>query len=109
MTTKEIGDLGESRAVKYLLDNKHKIIDRNWKTKWCEIDIVSKKNNKIYFVEVKYRKNDAYGDGLDAITSQKLKQMTLSAEFWVNYHNWSRDYALAVVSVTPNSIIYIEI
>lgn len=109
MNSKEIGNYGEDEACKYLESNNYKIIDRNWRTKWCEIDIVCSKNNIIYFVEVKYRTRNLYGDGLEAITSNKLKQMNFAAEMWVHSHKLVDDYSVAVVSVSPNGIDFVEI
>lgn len=82
-TTKEIGDSAETVATKYLKKMGHKIIDRNWKTKYCEIDIISKFNDVFYFTEVKYRKKSDQGGGLSAITPKKLKQMKFAAEYYV--------------------------
>ncbi len=83
VTSKEIGDVGEDVAVEYLKRMGHKIIERNWKTKFCEIDIVSTKDNTLYFVEVKYRKTSQQGGGLEAITPKKLSQMRFAVELYV--------------------------
>lgn len=81
-TTKEIGDSGEDVAAKYLKMHGHKIIDRNWKTKFCEIDIISVKNKTLYFIEVKYRKTSQQGGGIAAITPKKLRQMKFAVELY---------------------------
>jgi putative endonuclease len=47
------GELGENIAVKFLLKQDFSILERNYTKKWGEIDIVAKKDNKIYFIEVK--------------------------------------------------------
>jgi ribonuclease HII len=83
VTTKQIGDDAETVATKYLKKQNHEILERNWKTKFCEIDIVSKKDDVLYFTEVKYRKNVNQGDGLSAITSKKLRQMQFAAKYYV--------------------------
>lgn len=82
VSTKQIGDLAETEAANFLIRNKHKILERNWKTRLCEIDIISKKGDTIYFTEVKYRKNAKHGDGLSVVTPQKLKQMKFAAEYY---------------------------
>lgn len=81
-STKEICDHAESIASDYLLNHGHKIIDRNWKTKFCEIDIVSRKSDTIYFTEVKYRQKTDQGGGLAAITPKKLRQMKFATELY---------------------------
>jgi len=82
ITTKMIGDEAENIASIYLKNHGHDIIDRNWKTKYCEIDIVSRTKDTIYFTEVKYRKKSDQGDGLAAITPKKLRQMKFAAELY---------------------------
>ena len=82
MTTKQIGDAGEDAAVVFLQMQGHQIIDRNWRTKFCEIDIISHHDETIYFTEVKYRKKDDQGGGLAAITAQKHRQMKFAAEYY---------------------------
>ena len=81
-TTKSIGDRAESAVADYLISIGHVILARNWKTRMCEIDIVSQFNDIIYFTEVKYRKNANQGDGFAAITAQKLRQMKFAAEYY---------------------------
>ncbi len=83
MTTRQIGDKGERAAADWLAANGHEIIARNWRTRYCEIDIVSVKGEVLYFTEVKYRKNDDFGDGLAAITAKKQRQMRFAAELFL--------------------------
>lgn len=112
-TTKQIGDEAESVAVKYLVTLGHDILERNWKTKFCEIDIVSLKNKTFYFSEVKYRKKVVQGSGLDAITIKKQQQMKFAAEYYAASHKLKDvDLRLVAVSVTdipPRIESYLEI
>ena len=78
MTTKEIGDLGEKIAEKYLKKNRYKMLSRNLHVSHNELDIVAlhKKDGMIVFVEVKTRsvENDLYspfGTPSSAVTKQK--------------------------------------
>ena len=83
MTTRQIGDKGEQAAADWLMADGHEIVARNWRTRYCEIDIVSVKGEVLYFTEVKYRKNDDFGDGLAAITAKKQRQMRFAAELFL--------------------------
>jgi ribonuclease HII len=99
-TTKQIGDNAEGISAKYLEKNGHKILDRNWKTKYCEIDIVSKYNGIIYFTEVKYRKKIDQGGGLAAITKKKLNQMKFAAKYYAEVNKLTDvDLRLMVISL----------
>lgn len=109
MSTKSIGNEAEGRVAEFLNGKGYRVVNQNWRNRWCEIDIVASKNKVIYFIEVKYRKNDFYGDGLDAITNVKLKQMQFAAEHWILVNKWDGDYRMMAASVSNNSIEMIEI
>lgn len=100
VSTTSIGRQAEDAAAEYLKQKGYKILDQNWRTRWCEIDIVAQKGNCVSFVEAKYRKSDDFGGGLEYITTKKQKQMAFAAEFWVSSKKWSSDYKLAAVEVT---------
>ena len=99
-STRTIGDESESVAAQYLERVGHEIIDRNWRTKWCEIDIVSKKGDMLFFTEVKHRKSDAWGDGMSAITPTKLRQMTFAAKLYAASQREPHNLRLAVIATT---------
>ncbi|MCA9332564.1 YraN family protein [Candidatus Saccharibacteria bacterium] len=96
------GHDAEEFAVKYLEKNGYRTLEINWKTRWCEIDIITSKDNCIFFIEVKYRRSSNNGTGLDYITPKKLKQMTFAAEMWIASHNWHGEYQLAAIEVGGN-------
>lgn len=99
----DTGRQAEDAAAEYLSSKKFEILSQNWRTRWCEIDIVAKKKKIIYFVEVKYRKRADFGGGLDYITPTKLKQMKFAAEFWISNNNWSGDYRISAIEVSGSS------
>lgn len=99
MSTTDIGNRGEDIASVFLIQNGYKIIDQNWKTRWCEIDIIAKKEGVIYFVEVKYRKSGDYGDGFSYITPKKLQQMRFAAELWIHNNHFDGECDLAAISI----------
>ncbi|MDO4508164.1 MAG: ribonuclease HII [Candidatus Saccharibacteria bacterium] len=100
--TTKIGMRGEEAACSYLVSLGHEIISRNFRTRMCEIDIVSVFEGKIYFTEVKYRKNQDFGGGLMAVDKKKLEKMRFSAESFLKFRPEYRDLdpLLAVASVT---------
>lgn len=83
--TISIGHQAEQAVANYLERQGHTIIEQNHKTYFYEIDIISTKDGRIYFTEVKYRKSAVHGDGLDAITKAKLHQMQFAAESFLKY------------------------
>lgn len=103
MTNFSHGQSAEEAATEYLVSHGFKILAKNWRTKYCEIDIVAARKKKAYFVEVKYRRSDAQGSGLDYITPKKLRQMAFAAEMWVGNQGWQGDYALAAIEVSGSN------
>lgn len=98
-TSKSIGDNGEDVAAMWLSAHGYDIVARNWKTKFCEIDIIAKKDRTVYFVEVKHRKTTQQGGGMAAITPRKLRQMRFAAELYRTRHtNDASEWRLAVVA-----------
>ncbi len=112
-TTRAIGNDSESVAALELQRRGHEILERNWRTKWCEIDIVSRKNDTVYFVEVKHRKTDASGSGMEAITTKKLQQMKFAAELYGQRHALKQTnlqlMAIATAGVPPQIVDVLEI
>ena len=80
-STREKGDRGEDAVCDYLVESGHEIVARNWKNRFCEIDVISRFNGVLCFTEVKYRRA---GGGLDAIDKKKLGQMRFAAELYLN-------------------------
>ena len=98
-STKARGDRGETAVCKYLEESGHEIVARNWKNKYCEIDIVSRFNGILCFTEVKYRRA---GRGLDAIDKKKLKQMRVAAELYL-HQNGGGSAILAAAEVAGDN------
>ena len=52
-STKSVGDEGEQKACNYLVENSYRIVERNFRTRGGEIDIIAEKDDVLVFVEVK--------------------------------------------------------
>lgn len=99
--TTVVGNRAEEAVALYLTELGHQVIARNFKTKICEIDIISVMGDKIYFTEVKYRGNDSHGGGLAAVDAKKIKKMKLGVEMFLKYKKVPDEYnpVLAVADV----------
>jgi ribonuclease HII len=107
ITTKKTGDVSETCAANYLEERGHRIIERNWRTRWCEIDIISEYGTMYYFTEVKHRKSDTQGDGLAAITPKKMKQMSFAATLFASTRE-SKDLRLIAIATTGTPPVVTE-
>lgn len=101
------GHLAEQIVADYLKSLGHQIIAQNHKTPFYEIDLISTKDDSIYFTEVKYRHHPYHGSGFEAITPVKRRQMNFAASCYLkfiepkyDFHNL--DPLLAVGTVTGN-------
>ena len=103
MSTKSTGNAAEYAVAEFIKEKGYEIVELNWRNRIAEIDIVAKKQNKMYFIEVKYRQSDSAGDGFDYITSKKLHHMQRAAEAWVVGHDWQKEYELLAAAVTKNN------
>lgn len=108
MTNHQSGHDAEKEAAKYLKRQGFGIHKLNWKTCYCEIDIVAEKDRVIWLIEVKSRKDSSQGFGYEYITPKKLQQMQFAAEMWIQANDWSGDYRLGVVSVDDQKITFID-
>lgn len=100
MSTTSVGREAENSVAEQLKKQGYLLIEQNWRTKWCEIDLIMSKKRVVYFIEVKYRSSDKYGSGLEYITPKKLQQMRFAAEMWLSCSNWVGGSQLAVAELT---------
>lgn len=105
MTNYAEGHEAEKVAAQYLIGLGYKIEGLNWKTKYCEIDIVATKNKIAYLAEVKSRRSFAFGTGFDYITPVKLQRMSFAAEIWVAQTNWPGSYQLAAIEMNNGQVM----
>ena len=99
-----MGREAEGLVAKELEKQGYKLVTRNWRMRFCEIDLVMTKGDEVYFIEVKYRSSDRQGNGLDYITPKKLQQMRFAAAYWMTLNNWNGDASISVAEVSPDSM-----
>jgi len=77
LRSKNLGNLGEDLAVEFLLKNRFRIIERNWKCKAGEIDIIAERGGELHFVEVRTRSGFAdLAQIFPAAKQEKLRRLT---------------------------------
>ncbi|MCL5970279.1 MAG: YraN family protein [Patescibacteria group bacterium] len=104
MINQNIGKIGEEKAAKFLEKKGYKIIERNFKKRYGEIDIIaidsSDKNSILVFIEVKTRTSSEFGFPLESITPWKLKSVIRSAEYYrLTHKNLPEGLRIDAVSV----------
>lgn len=94
MTNAELGALGERLAVEHLAGLGLQVLDRNWRCRYGELDVVAAGPDArlLVFVEVKTRTSDRFGGELSAVTPQKVRRLRRLAGLWLASHDghWSQ-------------------
>ena len=92
MNKRKIGDEYEKIAAAYLENNGYIILEKNYRCRNAEIDIIAKNDSYICFVEVKYRKTDNCGGAAEAVDHRKRHKITMAALYYMqknNYREWT--------------------
>ncbi|MEK7631409.1 MAG: YraN family protein [Patescibacteria group bacterium] len=103
--TQERGKRGEDLAADFLCAKGYRIIARNVRSPYGEIDLVCQERGTLVLVEVRYRASAAFGRPEETVVGQKLLRMQRSAEWYVTHTHYTDDYRIDVVGVTQNGPI----
>jgi putative endonuclease len=110
---KKTGKIGEDIAIDFLKKKGYKIIERNYKCVFGEVDIVARNKDDIVFVEVKSRRSEYFGDPTDAVDFNKQKKISKIAlnylnEKRVDNHDARFDVIAIKLSPSGNTVELIE-
>lgn len=105
VSTIDVGNAAESAASDELVRQGFRILERNWKTKWCEVDIIAQKAGAVWFIEVKYRRTEKFGNGLEYIGPQKMMHLERAAALWTSRNDYQGEYTLGAVPVTGDNVV----
>lgn len=83
----EIGQNGENIAGNYLENEGYVIVERNFRCKQGEIDIIAIDKREIVFIEVKTRRNNKYGNPAEAVDNIKQKHIRKASKWYVHINN----------------------
>jgi putative endonuclease len=84
---KELGAKGEEIAARYLKNLGYRILERNYRVRYGEIDIVAEQGTDLVFVEVKTRSGTLFGSPFDSVTVSKQRQLSKVALAYISKRN----------------------
>jgi len=87
VSTKPLGDHGERIAAAYLTDAGLRVLDRNWRCRDGELDIVARDGDALVFCEVKTRRGIGFGHPVEAVTPVKQRRLRRLAQRWLASHD----------------------
>ncbi|MBK6265396.1 YraN family protein [Marivirga sp. S37H4] len=99
MNTKKIGDLGEDIAATILEKAGYEILERNYRYKRSEIDLICLKDNLLVFVEVKALKSHHFGHPEERVNDHKVQKVMEAAEDYIFAINWKSDIRFDILSI----------
>ncbi|OGS25220.1 MAG: YraN family protein [Elusimicrobia bacterium RIFOXYB2_FULL_48_7] len=106
---KEVGKQGEDEAARYLRENGYEITDRNFRTRFGEIDIVALENKDIVFVEVKKRNNSSFGTAQAAVDFRKQGKLVKMAFQYIKSKNCGgANFRFDVLAISNGNIELIK-
>lgn len=105
---KNLGADGEKKAVKYLTRRGYKILKRNMRTPFGEVDVVAETQDILVFCEVKTRSNDLYGRPAEAVNSERRIRYVRAAEFYLKKQKKVCTVRFDVIEVLNGQINHIE-
>ena len=108
---RRVGAEKETLAVEYLEKKGYFIIEKNYRVRQGEIDLIARDGTCIVFVEVKYRADDRSGDALEAVTRAKIRQISKMALFYLNQEKISIDNTpirFDVIGINGDTVTHIE-
>ena len=78
-----VGDAGEDAVSAWYQARGFDVVDRNWRVREGEIDVIARRGSTIVFCEVKTRRGDAYGSPAEAVTARKQARLRTLATLWL--------------------------
>lgn len=99
MNTIKIGTKGEKAACLFLEKSGYRIIKRNYRKRYGEIDIIAQKGDILAFVEVKTRKSIEYGLACEAVTKEKKQKILKTAQTYICENNINLNYSFDIIEV----------
>ena len=97
---KTTGNNGEELAVNYLLQHGFIIIERNWRFRYAEVDIIAAKENRLRFFEIKTRTSDKYGKPEESMSYKKMNMLKMAAEEYQYKHPQWKYVQFDVLAIT---------
>ncbi len=98
----KVGKLGEKRAAEMLKAKGYKILERNVKDKYGEIDIVALDNSEVVFAEVRTKTGERFGSPEDTIDTKKKEKLKRNAKSYIKFNGIEKSYRIDAICIVLN-------
>ncbi len=100
------GDIAEEKATKFLCEIGFSIVERNFYSRFGEVDIIAIKNKALHFIEVKSGLD--YESAIQNITKTKISRLVKTAHIYMKKNSLDVDFVFDAVIITPKKIEFVE-
>jgi len=109
----ETGQSGEIAALQYIENLGYRVLERNWRYKHLEVDIIAMDGPILLFIEVKTRRSSLYGLPYEAVSYQKQQKLDRAANLYISYIRHTGEIRFDIISIliedsTQHRIEYIK-
>ena len=105
---REVGQRGEDRAVEYLKKHGYRILARNWRTAWGELDIVAGSGKELVFVEVRTIDAPDFGFPEESVGPSKQRQLARLATAYVQHARFEGDWRIDVIAIDRDGVRHVQ-
>ncbi|MCF7845493.1 MAG: YraN family protein [Candidatus Pacebacteria bacterium] len=99
----KVGIRGEDVACRYLQENGFQVLERNYKTKYVEMDLVALKDDEVVFVEVRTKTGERFGSPEETIKKDKIRRLKRGAVGYAQRKNYEGQYRIDLICVVLNN------
>ncbi len=100
----ELGKRGEDFAAEQLVKEGYAILERNWRSGKCELDIIAEKDDVVVAVEVKTRRNNIFADPTESIGAKKIQMLMKGISAYIEEKNIDKEIRIDVFSVVAQDV-----
>jgi len=104
--SRQKGDFAETKACEFLYDDGFTILERNFYSRFGEIDIIATKDEVLHFIEVK--SGDDYEKAIQNITKSKISKLIKTGDIYMKKNGFDCNYEYDAIIVTSEKIWHIE-
>lgn len=102
-THNELGKIGEDLAVEFLEKKGYKILERNWRFKKAEVDIITLKKDVLAIIEVKTRSSNYFGNPQDFVNPKKIQLLVEAINQYVTTKDLDVEVRFDIVAILKNN------
>lgn len=95
-----LGKAGEDMACQFLLENGYEIMERNWRWRKLELDIIARKDNCLIIAEIRTRSTDVYGEPEYTVSDKKMRRIINAADVYIKKNMIDMDVRFDIISIT---------